>query len=178
MSVSRRWAQPVLFPWWWRGMWGVWTKNQHQGLWCLHAPGVPGSVGIQCYSVPPRPAVPRLGHHWPTSSIPGSHPAVHDISCRHSKSLLCPSRLPITKAVSLDVATWPYLCCGSVAKSCPTLCNPVDYSTPGFPDFHYLPQFAWIHIHWVGDPIQPPTQTRDHSLPAAWAETVRRLISA
>ena len=33
-------------------------------------------------------------------------------------------------------------CCCSVAKSCPTLCNPMDCSTPGFFVLHYLPEFA------------------------------------
>ena len=33
-------------------------------------------------------------------------------------------------------------CCCSDAKSCPTLCDPMDCSTPGFPVFHYLPKFA------------------------------------
>ena len=37
----------------------------------------------------------------------------------------------------------------SVAKSCPTLCNPMNCSTPGSPVFHYLPEFAQIHVHWV-----------------------------
>ena len=42
----------------------------------------------------------------------------------------------------------------SVAQSCPTLCNPKNHSTPGFPVLHYLPEFAQTHIHWVGDAIQ------------------------
>ena len=46
-------------------------------------------------------------------------------------------------------------CCCSVAKSGPNLCHPVDYSTPGFPVLHSLPKFAQIHVHWVGDAIQP-----------------------
>ena len=33
-------------------------------------------------------------------------------------------------------------CCRSVAKSCPSLCNPMDGSTPGFPVLCYLPEFA------------------------------------
>ena len=33
-------------------------------------------------------------------------------------------------------------CCCSVAKSCPTLCNPMDCSTPDFPVLHYLPNVA------------------------------------
>ena len=36
-------------------------------------------------------------------------------------------------------------CCCSVAQSCPTLCNPMDHSTPGFSVLHYLPEFAHTH---------------------------------
>ena len=36
-----------------------------------------------------------------------------------------------------------------VAQSCPTLCNPVDCSTPGFPVHHQLPELVQTHIHWV-----------------------------
>ena len=43
--------------------------------------------------------------------------------------------------------------CSSVAKSCPTLCNPMDYGTPGSLLHHYLPEVAQIHVHWVGDII-------------------------
>ena len=45
--------------------------------------------------------------------------------------------------------------CCSVAQSCPTLCGPVDCSTPGFPVPHYLLEFAQAHVHWFGDAIQP-----------------------
>ena len=44
-------------------------------------------------------------------------------------------------------------CCCSVAQSCPTLCNPMDCSTPGFPVLYHLPEFAQTHVHWVGDDI-------------------------
>ena len=43
--------------------------------------------------------------------------------------------------------------CCSVAKSCPTLCDPTNCSTPGFPVLHYLPEFALTHVHWVSDAI-------------------------
>ena len=46
----------------------------------------------------------------------------------------------------------------SVAQSCPTLCDPVDYSTPGLPVLpvlHYLLEFAQTHVHRVSDAIQP-----------------------
>ena len=44
---------------------------------------------------------------------------------------------------------------GSVPQSCPTLCNPMDCSMPGLPVHHQLPEFTQIHVHWVGDAIQP-----------------------
>ena len=46
-------------------------------------------------------------------------------------------------------------CCCSVAQSCPTLWNPMDWHTPGFPVLHYLMEFAQTHVHWVSDAIQP-----------------------
>ena len=58
----------------------------------------------------------------------------------------------------------------SVAQSCPTLCDPMDCSTPGFPIHHQLPEFTQTHVHWIGDAIQlshpllsPPPPTFDLS---------------
>ena len=42
-----------------------------------------------------------------------------------------------------------------VPQSCPTLCDPMDCSTPGLPVYHQLPEFSQTHVHWVGDAIQP-----------------------
>ena len=44
-------------------------------------------------------------------------------------------------------------CCCSVAKSCPALCDPMNYSTLGSPVLHYLLEFAQIHVHLVSDAI-------------------------
>ena len=38
---------------------------------------------------------------------------------------------------------------------CPTLCDPMDCSKPGFPVHHQLPELTQTHVHWVGDAIQP-----------------------
>ena len=57
-------------------------------------------------------------------------------------------------------------CCCSVAKSCPTLCIPVECSTPGFPVLHYLPELAQTHVHWVSDAIQPSHPLSSPSSPA------------
>ena len=39
----------------------------------------------------------------------------------------------------------------SVANLCPTLCDPMDCCTPGFPVLHHLQEIAQTHVHWVGD---------------------------
>ena len=43
----------------------------------------------------------------------------------------------------------------SVTQSCPTVCNPMDCSTPGLPIHHQLPEFTQTQVHWVSDAIQP-----------------------
>jgi len=43
----------------------------------------------------------------------------------------------------------------SVAQSCPTLCDPMNHSTPGLPVHHHLPEFTQTHVHQVSDSIQP-----------------------
>ena len=43
----------------------------------------------------------------------------------------------------------------SVTQSCPTLCDPMDCSMPGFPVHHQLPDLTQTHVHQVGDAIQP-----------------------
>ena len=40
-----------------------------------------------------------------------------------------------------------YLCCCSVVKSHPTLCDPMDHSTPSSSVLHYLLEFVQIHVH-------------------------------
>ena len=43
----------------------------------------------------------------------------------------------------------------SVTQLCPTLCDPMDCSTPGLPVQHQLLEFTEFHVHWVSDAIQP-----------------------
>ena len=50
--------------------------------------------------------------------------------------------------------SWTFTLC-SVAQLCPTLCDPMDCSTPGFPVHHQLMELAQTHVQWVGDAIQP-----------------------
>ena len=43
----------------------------------------------------------------------------------------------------------------SVYQSCPTLCDPMDCSTPGLPVHHQLLESTRTHVHWLSDAIQP-----------------------
>ena len=43
----------------------------------------------------------------------------------------------------------------SVAQSCLTLCDPMNYSTPGLPVHHQLLEFTQTHVHGVSDAIYP-----------------------
>ena len=54
----------------------------------------------------------------------------------------------------------------SVAQSCPTLCDPMNRSTPNLPVCHQLPEFTQIHVHQVSVAIQPSHPLSSPSLPA------------
>ena len=61
----------------------------------------------------------------------------------HQISTLLPSPLPVSFQFS------------SVTQLCPTLFEPTDYSTPGLPVHHQLPEFTQTDVHWAGDATQP-----------------------
>ena len=52
----------------------------------------------------------------------------------------------------------------SGTQSCPALCNPMDWSMPGFPVHHQLLELAQTHVHWVSDAIQPSQSSSTVSL--------------
>ena len=55
----------------------------------------------------------------------------------------------------------------SVTQLCPTLCNPMNRSTPGLPVHHQLLEFTQTHVHWVSDAIQPSHPLSSPSPPAS-----------
>ena len=61
----------------------------------------------------------------------------------------------------------------SVAQSCPTLCDPMDCSKPGFPVHHQLPEFIQTHVHRVGDAIQPSHPLSSPSFPPSIFPSIR-----
>ena len=51
-----------------------------------------------------------------------------------------------------SILSWTNCC--SVADSCLTLCDPMDFHMPDFPVLYCVPEFAQTHVHWVSDAIQ------------------------
>ena len=82
-----------------------------------------------------------------------------------SFSLLCPANMhgSINSVVRMSLGEYQY---SSVAQSCPTLCDPMNRSTPGLPVHHLLPEFTQTHIHRVRDAIQPSHPLSSPSPPA------------
>ena len=72
-------------------------------------------------------------------------PALLTLAGRFFTTELLWKAFPITQSVQFS----------SVAQSCPTLCDPMNRSTPGLPVHHQLPEFTQTHLHRVGDAIQP-----------------------
>ena len=54
----------------------------------------------------------------------------------------------------------------SVTQWCPTLCDPMNRSTPALPVHHQLPEFTQTHVHRVHDAIQPSDPLSSPSPPA------------
>ena len=65
----------------------------------------------------------------------------------------------------------------SVAQSCLNLCDPMDYSTPGLPVYHQLPEFTQTHVHWVGDATQPSHSLSSLVLPPSIFPSIRVFLN-
>ena len=88
--------------------------------------------------------------------------------CPRSKHLLI-SWLQSPSAMILDEIR-------SVAQSCPTLCDPMNCSTPGLLIHHQLPEFTQTHVHRVGDAIQLSHPLSSPSPPAPNPSQHQRLF--
>ena len=72
----------------------------------------------------------------------------------------------LQKELTLDTLISDSVQFSSVIQSCPTLCNPMNHSTPGLPVHHQLLEFTQTHIHRVSDAIQPSHPLSSPSPPA------------
>ena len=79
---------------------------------------------------------------WVPSTDGNLHISVHPSSC-------CSSSPP----AEVNLFWMNYLSVSSVTQSCPTLCDSMDCSTPGFRVLHCLPEPAQTHVHWANDVI-------------------------
>ena len=71
-----------------------------------------------------------------------------------------------TNWVMREALEWHCIQFRSEAQSCLTLCDPMDYSTPGFPVLHQLPELIQTHVHQVSDVIQSSHPLSSPSPPA------------
>ena len=74
--------------------------------------------------------------------------------------------LPLSHQGSPILVSYKQLQFSSVAQSCPTLCDPMNHSTPGLLVYHQLPEFTQTHVHQVSDAIQPSHPLSSSSPPA------------
>ena len=111
------------------------------------------------------------------TSIESVMPCSHLIFCR--PLLLLPPIPPTTRVFSNESTLrmrwpkyWSYsfsispVQFSSVTQSGPTLCDPMNCSTPGLPVHHHLPEFTQTHVHRVRDAIQPSHLLSSPSPPA------------
>ena len=86
----------------------------------------------------------------------------------HSQ-VIYPTGMPMDqRPVRLEPSLWVLTLVqfSSVTQTCPTLCDPIECSTPGFPVHHQLPELTQTHVSWVGDAIQPSHPLSSPSPPA------------
>ena len=109
--------------------------KKHSVNQCLKPSGCWASVADICFEVPlrylPEGTKAFLGELFPPHWI-WSHGNIIRYQVSSSQGS---SKTPVLS------------CCFSVAKLCPTLCDPMNFSTTGFPVLHYLPEFAQTHVH-------------------------------
>ena len=83
------------------------------------------------------------------------------------------SHLYMTTGKTIALTQFSSVQFSSVAQSCPTLCEPMNCSTPGHPVHHQLPEFTQTHIHQVSDAIQPSHSLSSPFPPAPIPPSIR-----
>ena len=166
-------------PGWWSSGWG--WRRRGTPCWCLRrAAGSPGRLPTGetpllwwpgagqasdllrlSQKMLSTTSCPRKGR--PAPELPSflSLPAATTVLAQEARDQLSLARNQIPRSSvpwnehlghSFLISRNSYCC--SVAQSCPTLCDPMDCSTPGFPVLHPLLELAQTHVHWVSDAIQ------------------------
>ena len=113
--------------------------------------------------ISPQFSLNSLGHH------------VLDITQGHIYMWITDADAGFSRTVSRNHLSIVPLC-SSVAQSCPTLFNPMDCSTPGFPVLHCHPEHAQTHVHWISGAIQSSHPLSSPSPPALNLSQHQRLF--
>ena len=119
---------------------------------------------------------------WPRLLWPGYLVSTCTVSCIRGTET-------IHTCAKLSTASWKLhqgcrdtgynnTCCSSVAQSCPTLCNPMDCSTPGFPVLHPLPELAQTHVHPTISSSVVPFSSCPQSFPASGSFPMSQLFTS
>ena len=126
-----------LTPWTW-----IWVNSG--SWWWTRRPGVLRFMGSQ-----------RVGHNWVTE-LNWTELIVFRVIGR---------KATFVRVITSDLSS-SSVQFSSVAQSCPTLCDPINHSTPGLPVHHQLLEFTQTHVYQVSDAIQPSHPLSSPSPPA------------
>ena len=77
------------------------------------------------------------------------------MKCPNIKSKIFTSKSKQVYLKRQSMVLRQFISISSVTQSCPTLCDPMNRSTPGLPVQHQLPESTQTHVHGVSDAIQP-----------------------
>ena len=132
----------------------------------------PGLIRVQEDSWPLALPCPAPQAYWlPTVTSPWVHSPCWSLLSAPALNVI----FPLNCSARTDALAISYLArlewsqsvqFSSVAQSCPTVCDPMNRSTPGLPAHHQLPKFTQTHVHRVSDAIQPSHPLSSPSPPA------------
>ena len=88
------------------------------------------------------------------------------LPCSSPRDLPDPGNPHLLNLLHWQADSSPLSHLSSVAQLCPTLCDPMNCSTPGLSVHHQLAEFTQTHVHRVGDAIQPSHPLSSPSPPA------------
>ena len=92
----------------------------------------------------------KTHHQHPPNTHTHTHTHTHKWT--HTEGSCNAIPLHSSSAVTQSLSSVQF---STVTQLCPTLCNPIDCSTSGFPVHHQLPEVPQTHVHRIGDAIQP-----------------------
>ena len=101
-----------------------------------------------------------ITQNWKQSTVPSLGEWINSDTSRQQDTI------QHWKEMSHQAKGRPSVQFSSVAQSCPTLCDPMNRSTPGLPVHHQLLEFTQTHVHQVGDATQPSHPLSSPSPPA------------